>query len=166
MNDLMKNVCELLGFDKTNSTVKRLPDGSIVVTMKPNKDTLSQNSDGIMKLLHEIFDGEVQQEAYHSIDKKLKAAQEQTARACIEQRKAFQNWLDNFDNQFITELTRSFQGTELKELNDAIMENTTDSIKLEQAVTQVKHRAKELVRKKLAFLESQMRKYASYLDKN
>jgi hypothetical protein len=46
MNDLMKDVCELLGFDKTNSTVKRLPDGSIVVTMKSNKDTLSQNSDG------------------------------------------------------------------------------------------------------------------------
>ena len=166
MNDLIKNVCELLGFDKTNSTVKRLPDGSIVVTMKSNKDTLSQNSDGIMKLLHEIFDGGVQQEAYHGVDEKLKAAQEQTARACIEQRKAFQNWLNSFNNQFIIELIGSFQSTELRELNDAIMENTTDSIKLEQAVTQVKHRAKELARKKLAFLESQMKQYASYLDKN
>ena len=166
MNDLMKNVCELLGFDKTNSTVKRLPDGSIVVTMKSNKDTLSQNSDGVMKLLHEIFDGGVQQEAYHDVDEKLKTAQEQIARTCIEQRKAFQNWLDNFDDQFITELIGSFQGTEMRDLNDAIMENTTDSIKLEQAVTQVKHRAKELVRKKLAFLENQMKQYASYLDKN
>lgn len=166
MNDLMKNVCELLGFDKANSTVKRLPDGSIVVTMKSNKDTLSQNSDGVMKLLHEIFDSGVQQEAYHGVDKKLKAAQEQTARACIEQRNAFQNWLDNFDDQFITELIGSFQGTEMRELNDAIMENTTDSIKLEQAVTQVKHRAKELARKKLAFLEGKMKQYASYLDKD
>lgn len=166
MNDLMKNVCELLGFDKTNSTVKRLPDGSIVVTMKSNKDTSNQNSDEIMKLLHEIFDGGIQQEVCHDINEKLKAAQEQTARACIEQRKAFQNWLDNFDDQFITELTGSFQGTELKELNDAIMKNTTNSIKLEQAVTQVKHRAKELARKKLAFLEGQMKQYASYLDKD
>ena len=166
MNDLMKNVCELLGFDKTNSTVKRLPDGSIVVTMKSNKDTLSQNSDGVMKLLHEIFDGGVQQEAYHGVDEKLKAAQEQTARACIEQRKAFQNWLNSFNNQFIIELIGSFQSTELRELNDAIMENTTDSIKLEQAVTQVKHRAKELARKKLAFLENQMKQYASYLDRD
>lgn len=166
MNDLMKNVCELLGFDKTNSTVKRLPDGSIVVTMKSNKDTLSQNSDGVMKLLHEIFDGGVQQEAYHGVDEKLKAAQEQTARTCIEQRKAFQNWLDTLDDQFITELIGSFQGTEMRELNDAIMENTTDSIKLEQAVTQVKHRAKELARKKLAFLESQMKQYASYLNRD
>lgn len=166
MNDLMKNVCELLGFDKTNSTVKRLPDGSIVVTMKSNKDTLSQNSDGIMKLLHEVSDGGVQLEACHDINEKLKAAQEQTARTCIEQRKAFQNWLDNFDDQFITELIGSFQGTELRELNDAIMENTTNSIKLEQAVTQVKHRAKELARKKLAFLEGKMKQYASYLDKD
>lgn len=166
MNDLMKNVCEILGFDKTNSTVKRLPDGSIVVTMKSNKDALSQNSDEIMKLLHEIFDGGVQQEVCHGVDEKLKAAQEQTTKACIEQRKAFQNWLNNFDNQFITELVGSFQGTELRELNDAIMENTTDSIKLEQAVTQVKHRAKELARKKLATLENQMKQYASYLDKD
>ena len=44
------------------------------------------------------------------------------------------------------------------------MENDVDSIKLEQAVTQVKHRAKELARKKLAFLENQMKQYASYLD--
>lgn len=166
MNDLMKNVCELLGFDKTNSTVKRLPDGSIVVTMKSNKDTFSQNSDRVMKLLHEIFDGVVQQEAYHDVDKKLKAAQEQTTKTCIEQRKAFQNWLNNFDDQFMTELVGSFQCTELRELNDAIMENTTDSIKLEQAVTQVKHRAKELARKKLATLENQMKRYASYLDKD
>ena len=162
----MKNVCELLGFDKTNSTVKRLPDGSIVVTMKSNKDTLSQNSDGIMKLLHEIFDGEIQQEAHHGVDEKLKAAQEQTTRTCIEQRRAFQNWLDTFDVQFITDLIGSFQDTELRELNNAIMENTTDSNKLEQAVTQVKHRAKELVRKKLASLESQMKQYAIYLDKD
>lgn len=173
MNDLMKSVLELFGMDETNSTVKQMPDGSVIVTMKSNssnKPDTDKSLAGIKKLAHAVFGNDfdidsAQLTANHDEENSaVKAAQEQTAKACIKTRMEFQKWLDNFDDQFVTELMKSFQPGELQELNNAIMENTSDSIKQKQAVVQVKHRVKELLRKKLSLLEQSMKQYARYLD--